>query len=341
MIEAEIIEESFKAPVLQDVIYPVTQNGLQSLLDKYEEVPTIDPEGENVAEEFKYVNDGRKALVKARTSIEKVRKELKAPSLEYGKKVDSIAKEFQSLIAAKELQLTTQCKIVENHEKLKQEAYEQAERDRRDAIRLKIEKIKNLPLDHFNSSAEELTNVLESLRPANEDEYEEFTEDDRAALDVTTMQLQTARENKIKTEQAEKIQAENEKRLTEEQRIKDEESRKEREKFEAEKAEFQRQKDEQQRVIDEQQEQINLQNAEREAEALAKQQEIQQEEFRKQREREAEALVKEKAEKEKIDAENFKSAKDITFSQMNALKTKKDILAAIIDGKIDNVRWVQ
>ena len=50
--------------------------------------------------------------------------------------------------------------------------------------------------------------MLESLRPAREEEYQEFLEDAKNVLTMTISQLQQARENRVNSEQAEKIQAE-------------------------------------------------------------------------------------------------------------------------------------
>jgi len=367
-IETETIEDEFKAPVLKDIKYPITLSQIDNLLEEYSDIPNIDPDGENVEAEFNFVLKGHQAFVKARNTIERIRKELKAPSLEYGRRVDGIAKEFQAKITKTEQALFIQRKVVEDNEKRKEEEYARAEEIRRDAIRSKIEVIKNLPLDHFNSSSLEFTKVLESLRPVREEEYQEFLEEAQNVLTLTISQLQQGRDNRVKSEQAEKIQAENEMRLAEEQRIKDEAIAKERAEFEAEKEAIQRERDDMQRQKDELQEQINLQNAEIEAERLsakqaeeqrrqaeeqqrrqAEEQRRQAEEQRRQAEeqrRQAEANEKARqaqkvqdAKDKELKAKQTKELYDKIEAQIGMFKTARDVLNAIIDEKIDHIRW--
>ena len=95
-IEAEIVEDR-KEIVLVEIKYPVNTTDLESLLKEYTVIPDINPDADEdlVGEQYQFVLKGHKAFVKARTGIEKTRKQLKQPALDYGKTVDNIAKEFQ------------------------------------------------------------------------------------------------------------------------------------------------------------------------------------------------------------------------------------------------------
>jgi len=85
-----------KKTELQEIKFPVTSVDINALLDKYSNVPTIDPTSETAKEDYYIVVKGYKEFVKARNAIEKTRKALKQPALEYGREVDAIAKEYQA-----------------------------------------------------------------------------------------------------------------------------------------------------------------------------------------------------------------------------------------------------
>ena len=286
-IEAEIINDEFKAPVLQDIEYPVKKDDLKKLISEYEDIPEIDvnDSDEIVAEQFHFVVTGHKKFVKARNSIEKVRKTLKAPALEYGKTVDSIAKEFQSLIKPIEDKLLFQRRVVEDNEARKMREAEESEERRVEEIKQKILSVKNLPLQHFNSNSDELTKVLERISVLTKSEYEEFYDEAVENQNHVISQLQIARSNRVLVEDAEKVKADIE---AEQKRLKDEEDAKlkaEREEFEKEKAELKKQKDEFATLNRAKQEEIDREEAIKKADALQAKQEIENEE-RKQKEKE-------------------------------------------------------
>jgi len=287
IIEAEIIEAEFKAPVLQDIKYPIEKDDLKVLISEYEDIPEIDinDSDEIVSKQFEFVVTGHKKFVKARNSIEKVRKTLKAPALEYGKTVDSIAKEFQSIIKPIEDKLLFQRRVVEDNEARKQREAEEAEERRVEVIRHKILNVKNLPLQHLNSNSDELTRVLENLSIVTQDEYEEFYDEAVENQNFVISQLQIARSNRVLVENAQKIQDEKEQ---EAKRLKDEEDAKlqaERAELEREKAELQKQKDEFAALNRAKKEEIDREEAIKKADALQAKQEIENEE-RKQKEKE-------------------------------------------------------
>jgi len=138
MIEAEIIEDT--QIVLSEIKYPINTADLEALLKEYSDIPVINPDADEelVGKQYQFVLKGHKAFVKTRTSIEKTRKTLKQPALDYGKSVDGIAKEFQSMIITTEHKLQTQRKLVEDNEARKQADAEAKEEARTDLIKLKL-----------------------------------------------------------------------------------------------------------------------------------------------------------------------------------------------------------
>lgn len=321
-VEAEIVEDS--QIVLSEIKYPVSTTDLNALLEQYKDIPDIDPDADEdlVGKQYQFVLSGHKAFVKARTGIEKTRKRLKQPALDYGKKVDEIAKEFQAMINKNEDKLQVQRKKVEDNEARKQREAEEKEEARIDAIKTKIHNVKNLPLQHFNSSTDDITKALESLTVISEEEYEEFFDEAVQNQNYVISQLQTARDNKILVENAEKIQADKDAESKRIQDEKDEQMRLEREEFEKQQSEFKKQKDDFERQQREQQELLDEREAEREAEELLKKQDA------------------DKLEKERINNENFMSARKQTIEYFNKCVHYDALLEDIINGLVPNVKWV-
>ena len=332
-IEAEIVEEN-KAVVLSEIKYPVSQIDLNTLLEEYKDIPDIDPDADEdlVHEQFQFVLKGHKAFVKARNQIEKTRKSLKAPALDYGKNVDGIAKEFQSMIVATETKLQIQRKKVEDNEARKQREAEEAEELRIDNIKKLIADIRSLTGVHYNSDSEALTKALEALVVPTEEVYQEFLPDAREAQQISIMQLQEMRKSKVLAEKATELEAEREaeaKKLKDEQ---DEKLAKEREAFEAQQREFQEKQVAFERQQREQQEIIDRQKAEIEADELRKQQEFERAEREKQ-----EAF--ERQQREQQTKEEFDNAKLQLVNELKELKTITKIANAIVDGNITNLTW--
>jgi len=328
-VEAEIIEDDFKAPVLKDIKYPVKTVELEKLLEEYSEVPDIDPESDDAGSQYQYVLKGHKAFVKARTSIEKVRKELKAPALEYGKKVDGIAKEFQGLILSTEQKLFIARKKVEDYEQLKQEEAERVELERIENIKAMIDKIKTSPMSIFNMDSDHIKGAIEYLKIPTDDIFEEFVDEAMNAYTVAMSQLQDGYDTKVKAEQADAIEAQRAKEAQELENKRQEELRIERESFEAEKAEMQRERDAINREREAQQEEINRQRAELKAEEIAKQQEIDR----------VNLEAKEKYDREQRAKENTRLHEKMVKEALEDMddKTTDEILDAIVNGEVRHV----
>ena len=190
--------------VLEEVKYPVSTDEIKNFLEEFKEVPTIDPEAEDAGELYQLVLKGHKRAVKFRTSIEKKRKELKAPALEYGKKVDEIAKEYQAMVNNKEIELFTQRKIVEDNEQRKQDELIAKERERVDAINTKIEEIRLLPLGLIGVKSSTLQDVIDKLPHPTADVFEESFDIAIATHNVALEQLKQALDTTTKAENSER-----------------------------------------------------------------------------------------------------------------------------------------
>jgi len=324
----EIIDEEFKAPVLQDIKYPLTIEALEQLVKKYENIPDIDLDApdEIVAEQFKFVITGHKAMVRERNRIEKTRKIIKEPAFTFGKSVDAYAKKLQAIIKDTETNLKYQRDKVEQNESRKQREAEQAEELRVENIKKLIADIKSLAGVHYNSNSEQLSKALESLTVPNEEIYEEFLNEAREAQKVSIIQLEEMRKSKILAESAEKLEAERAEKAKQLEAERDAKFAKEREEFEEQQRAFKKQQDEfiaQQR---EQQEIIDRQKAEHEADELQAKQEAEREEREKQN---REKMIEKR--KETFNALDY---------QLNSENVDIETLIDLIqDEQIPNIKW--
>ncbi len=206
----------------------------------------------------------RLELTTLRTSLEKKRKEFKAPALEFGKKIDSEAARVTAEILSIENPIDEQIKADE-----KRRADEKAERERIEAERIKAIKDKIATIRSFAAkcqgiSAERIANGIEMVSKigTSADEFAEFEGEAKTAQAET---LQAMRElhaaTKAREEETARVEAqriENE-RIAEEQRIASE-------KLAAERAELERQQQAQAEALAAQQAEINRREAELKAE---------------------------------------------------------------------------
>lgn len=330
--KAEIVLDEIKAPILQNIKYPVSKVDLELLLEEFKNIPDIDPESDLAPKQYQFVLKGHKAFVKARTSIEKVRKELKAPALDYGKEVDDLAKEFQAKINPTEDLLKIARDKVENYEKQKIREAEEREEKRISAIRTLIAEMKNVPLQHFSSSSLLIKEAIECLVIPSEETHEEFLEEALNTYSTTMMQLENAYDTRVKAEQADVIQAELKAKAEQEEAQRQANFAAQQADLKAQQDAFAKQQAEANRAQAERQEAFDRQIAEREAEELAKRQETERIERQKQ-----EAIGKEA--RDKALQVNFQAKYDETISEMSKFKDPADLLNWIIKGNLPHVKW--
>lgn len=319
--EVEVVEADLI--VLEEVKYPVTKESIAALLEEYKEIPDIDlaADEEIVGEQYQLVLKGHKRFVKARTDIEKKRKELKAPALEYGKKVDDIAKEFTAMLSTTEEKLKKQRDKVEQEEQRKQDELIRKEEDRQKGITEGINFFKDLPITLIGTKSDTIKDVLGNLKMPDVEVFQERYEEAVNVFNDTRSKLEIMYESAVKVEEADKIAAEAAEKAAAAQAAAEEAQRKEREAFEAEKAAFAAEKEAHEREAMARQEEINRQEAERA-----------EEELRKQQEEEAKA-------KAAADRELQAQREDEALNAMGAYDDHNTLLGAIIDGKIPHVKW--
>jgi len=313
--------------VLEEVKYPVSTNEIREFVERWKEIPELDPMSEN-KEDFKLVKKAHLQAVSFRTSIEKTRKKLKAPALAYGKNVDAIAKEFQELINPKELELFAERNKVEQYEKDQELKRIEAERERVENIANAIASLKMIPLDHMGESSEVLTDIYDAIGMPSEEIFGERLDEAILTYKETLNKLETAIEQTKLAENAQALQDEAETKRKKEDSEREKVRKEEREAFEKERSDFEEKKKQQEREIQEQQEDINKQKAEVEAEELAK---LQEEETTKKRSK---------------DLAQYKINFQQTYDDMNLAAVGiepefvfAEIIQWVKNGKIRHIKW--
>lgn len=126
----QLIEAAVDQPIPGKVIiYSVTKATIEERRKKY---MSLKISGVDDKEGLKLVHEARIDCVKARTSIEKTRKEAKADILEQGRKIDSTARELTSLIEPIEVYLLQQEERYEQEqERLRKEEDDRIYNDRK------------------------------------------------------------------------------------------------------------------------------------------------------------------------------------------------------------------
>jgi len=272
------MEKENELIVLEQIDYAVTIESATELVKQYETVPEFDPANGVKDEVNALIIKNSKLLNKESSSVEKLRKQFKEPSLTYGREVDSLAKEIQAIYEPAKLKFAMARKQIDQYEKEQEQKRLDVERERVEAIGTAITQLKMIPLDAMGKTSEELTSIYESIEIPSLEIYAERLDEAMLTYKDTMNKLEVAIETTIKAEQAESIQAEADAERERVEAIALDKQKKEREAFEKEKAEFAEMKAEREREAQAQQEDINRQNAEREEEELSRQQKIEAEE---------------------------------------------------------------
>ncbi len=215
--------------------YDVTLAAIQTMKEKYKDLVITDKES------YEKVQKAISGLTSYLTATEKQRKILKAESLEYGKKVDSTAKEISSALHEIRDPLKATKKVEDDKTaaiKIEKEAKKQK---RIDDIRASIDVIKasadgllNLNSDQIKKRRDDLSVIKLSV-----DDYEEFMDEATVALTDTLNILTDTYVDCLTREQADAKRKAEAERLAEEREELAEQARKideEKAMFEAEKA---------------------------------------------------------------------------------------------------------
>ena len=179
--------------------------------------------GVNDADGYKAVHNARMVVRSHRVEVEKVRKELKADALEYGRKVDAEAKRITAMLAPIEDHLAveednyiTEKERIRNAARLAAEAEAKAKADA-EAARLKAEQEAATAKLRAEQEAVriERERLAEEQRKLAEQQRQIQAEKDRIAAEERK-RLQAIENERIRAEAAEKARIETEQRLARE-----------------------------------------------------------------------------------------------------------------------------
>ena len=169
----------------------------------------------------------RLELTTLRTSLEKKRKEFKAPALEFGKKIDSEAARITAEIVELEKPIDEQIKADEARRAAEKAERERIEAERVASIKSKIEHIRAFATKCHGISSERIKNGIEQVKliDVSESVFSEFASDANAAkcdtLDAMAQAYTVATEREAEAARVEAQRIENERIAAEQKRLND------------------------------------------------------------------------------------------------------------------------
>lgn len=277
----------------------------------------LDVSGPTDKSGMKAVREARLELRRIRTAIETRRKELKAGSLEYGRRVDEVAKELTSLVEPTETLLDEREKSVERE--LKRQAAERLQK-RVDALRA-VEA--DVPVAYLEGiSDEEFQNIL-TLKTS---EYQER----RRLAKIAAKEAE-----KKAAEEAEARRVEQE-RIAAEKKAEAERLAAERKQLEEQQEKFRREQAERQRILEEQQAKIDAENARLDAErrllereAREKREREESEQRRLEAEEQARKAEADRVERERVLAAEREAAEKAEAERLERLRPDRDKILSL------------
>lgn len=305
--------------------YNIADAAIAELSAKYMGIKVSNPQD---IENYKLARVARVEIKNRRVEVEKTRKELKADSLEYGRKVDAEAKRITALLEPIETYLTSQEKIVED-EKERIRLAEAQKKDDETRRRLKVlseylvqvlpQDIADMPEEQFNvmyNSAREKFAVAEKIKRDEEDRL-------KAAAEAQRIEAERLKEIEAKQFlEMEKIRHERERVVQERIRLEEEAKRAEDKKRHD--AEIEEQKIRHAREMEEykkkEEERVKLEAERLERERIAAEKQAKEEEERKA------ALL---PDKDRL-IEYRKKIADIRFPEMNTVVGKGLMLRILV-----------
>lgn len=184
--EAELIDRAEIKDGQAIVAYNRTQAAVAALKTKYQgaRYDLTTTAGDKAA------RAARLELVTLRTGLEKKRKELKAPAVDFGKRVDAEAARLTAEIVALENPIDEQIKADERRREEERRAREEAEAARRKVHTDAIAKIAGYVAQAADLTAERIAKGIEYLQGLDLSGFEEFKDEATATRDQSVKALQ-------------------------------------------------------------------------------------------------------------------------------------------------------
>ena len=263
-------------PTFPAVVFSVTDAGIAELEAKHKGLVVAHGDKKGYLALTQAIAEVRTA----RTDVEKRRKELKQDALDYGRLVDSTAKQITERLEAIEGPLKANKEQIDaENERIKREK-EEAERLRIAGIQSLIAAIANAPGALASANTERLRQAIEKAEAMEISiaDYEEFTQQAADAKTAAIAALQDLLEARIAADEAEAARLAEQARIDAERKAEAERLAAEQAALAAERAEFDRQQAEARRQQEEadraRREAEAAEQAKRDAEARAQQAEL-------------------------------------------------------------------
>lgn len=156
-----------------NIDYGVTQADLEALAQQFTDIKSI-----TNRKEYDAAQAALTQLKRARSSVEARRKELKADSLEFGRLVDSTAKELAAVVQPEEERLAALVQMVKDQKAAEKAERERIEQERIDKILNRIGEFEKLPATLQRATSDDVLVEREKLEELviTEDVFAEFTE---------------------------------------------------------------------------------------------------------------------------------------------------------------------
>ena len=319
--------------VLEPIEYTVTVESAKALANEFSEVPDFDPSNGVKDEVNAQIIKDSKRLNKEISSIEKVRKRIVEPALNFQRTANALAKDLKSIIEPAKIRYAEARSKIDKYE---QELEQKRIDEERERVRLIDEAINNLrmiPSNFIGENSEKLTSVYESIEIPDPEQFKERLEEAVEVYKDTLEKLETMIAQAKGAEEVEKIHAAAEAKRKEEEAARDEELRVEREKLRDERAALDKEKAELQAAKDAAAEAERMAKAKAEAEELR----LQQEQMEAKRLREEEQTTKQ------LEAEALSDLEKVIIENVNdddgMVELSGEVLSAIIEGKIRHVTF--
>jgi hypothetical protein len=346
--------EVYEAEPLPPIKYDVTEAGLQAMREKASQLPAA----VSSVKDRQACVSVRKEVRGIRLAVEERRKELKKDALEYGRKVDSIARGITEAIREIEDPIGKRIDAYDAEIERRRQEREEAERQRVQEIQDRIAVIAAIPSTHRSSSAAEIAAEIANAGASTltPELYEEFLEQAAAAKRKALTELGEMLEEAQERERREAELVEERKRLDAEraeleaQRAAEAEARKaqeeadriEREKRLAEEAEARR-IEEEERLAQREEEQREMER--QRAEVEAKREEFEQRLREADAKAAAERAAKQADEAQQLSAELNRRAKSSLSAHLVdviglPVELAHLVTEAIVAGDVPHVRFV-
>lgn len=200
--ESNVVE--FPELQFPPIEYGVTEAALAELTERYKDPDASTDEG------YARCKDGCKEMTSLRTAVETRRKDLKAPALNWGAKVDKIAKALVLSIKLIESPVRDEKERVDEIKQAEARKIAQAEQARVEGIKTNIEKIvatarEQNPNDKASDYQQHITWLKELA--LTDEVFGEFVEEAGTARDAALFKLTQRHEQAIEREEADRKRA--------------------------------------------------------------------------------------------------------------------------------------